>query len=99
MSPVSVTTFLFVLAQICHKLPFTLSHVSGFLLTALRLPSSSKLTLALEVFLGLALIVAASAAFVLFVLMLIVATPVLLLALLYAVKLLLKISNFYLFHH
>ena len=57
-------------------------------------PSSSTLALALEVLLGLTLILVAPIAFVLFGLMLVVATPVLLLAL-YTIRLWLKVSNFF----
>ena len=86
----------------CFLLPFLMSVVSSWqfwLLLLLLLSSSTTLVLAPEVFLGLTLIAAALVAYVLFELMLTVGTPVLLLALLYAVRLLLKLSNFFPIHH
>ena len=72
-------------------LPFTLSHVSGFLLTVL----STTTGIGPRGVLGLTLIVATPVAFVLFGIVLIGATPVLVLALLYTVGLLLKVSNIF----
>ena len=85
----------------CFLLPFLMSVVSSwqFWLLLLLLSSSSTLVLAPEVFLGLTLTAAALVAYVLFELMLTVGTPVLLLVLLYAVRLLLKVSNLFLIHH
>ena len=84
----------------CFLLPFLMSVVSSWQFwLLLLLSSSSTLVLAPEVFLGLTLIAAALVAYVLFELMLTVGTPVLLLALLYAVRLLLKVSNFFPIHH
>ena len=71
-------------------LPFVMSVAFSWQ-SWLLLPSSFTLTLTLEVILGLTLIL--SALWLLFGLMLIVATPVQSLALLYAVRLLLKVSN------
>ena len=97
LSPVSLTTFLFILKFVTRFLLLFLVSVASswqsWLL--LLLPSSSKLALALEVLLELTLIVAAYVVFVLFGLMLNVATPVLFLALLYAARLSLKVSNFF----
>ena len=90
-SPVFLNFFLFVLKFVTRFLfPFLMSLASWLRL----ITSTCKLTLALEVFPGLTLI-AAARSFFLFGLILILTTPVLLLALLYAVRLLMKVSNFF----
>ena len=95
LSLVSLTTFLFILKFVTRfLLLFLVSVTSSQQSWVPLLPSSSTLALALELLLGLTLIVDAPVAFVLFGLMLIVATPVLPLALFYAERLLL-VSNFF----
>ena len=93
-----LSNYFFICVEICcYTFPFTLSPVSGFLLTVLTTTNTIILYTGIGTgcVSGVNAIVAVPVAFAFFGLMLIVATPLLILFLLYAVRLLLKVSNFF----